>query len=228
MLARQVDGIIWAVPEIGDNHLWLSERVQNLPTPVIFLSIAPREGAYMAEVDNFKGGQIATQHLLEYGNRRIGIITGPMTWLSAQRRAEGWRTALQAAGITDLAGLTVEGNWTAVSGEAALYQLLEQSPDLDAVFVSNDQMALGALQAARRAGRLIPDDLAIVGFDDIPEAAYSFPPLTTVRQDLAQIGQQAVLLLDRILEARRREEDIAPEVIWVTPELVVRESSVPR
>lgn len=226
MLARQVDGIIWAVPEIGSNHDWLFHRVGALATPVIFLSMAPRPNTTLAAIDNFAGGQIAAQHLLEQGNRRIGIITGPLTWWEARQRLKGWRLVMQEAGMTDLDRLIVEGDWTAASGEAGLYRLLEQNPDLDAVFTSNDQTALGAFQAARRLGRELPDDLAMVGFDDIPEAAYFYPPLTTVRQDLTMIGQQAILLLDNVLEARRSEREIGPEVVWAMPELVIRDSSI--
>lgn len=225
MLSRQVDGIVWAVPEIGSNREWLCQKVRGIPTPVIFLSMQPREGSMMSAVDNYAGGRLATEHLLSQGNRQLGIIAGPMTWWEAQQRAQGWRETLQDAGIEPQEALWAEGDWTAASGEAGLFRLLDQWPTLDAVFASNDQMALGALQAARKVGRRVPDDLAVVGFDDIPESAYFFPPLTTIRQDLAQVGKQAILLLDRVLEARRNEEEVEPEVLWVTPKLIVRESS---
>lgn len=226
MLSRQVDGIIWAVPEIGINREELCQRVRNIPTPVVFLNMEPRERASSVAVNNYRGGRIATEHLLAQGNRQIGIITGPMTWWEAQQRAHGWREALQEAGVANHDALWAEGDWSASSGEAGLYRLLEQCPTLDAVFACNDQMALGVLQGARRTGRQIPQNLAIVGFDDIPESAFFFPSLSTVRQDLAQMGQQAILLLDRILDGRREEQEIEPEVLWVTPELVIRESSI--
>lgn len=226
LLARQVDGLIWAVPEIGNNREWLCKRVQEISTPVVFLSMEPRDGSMTAAVDNYTGGRLATEHLLAQGNRQIGIITGPMTWWEAQQRAKGWQDAMRAAGIDTLDGLWAEGNWSAASGEGGLHHLLSHTPTLEAVFACNDQMALGACQAARHAGRQVPQDIAIVGFDDIPESAYFFPPLTTVRQNLAEVGQQALLLLDRVLEARRNEEEIEPEVLWSKPELVVRQSSI--
>ncbi len=226
MLSRQVDGIIWAVPEIGGNREELCRRVRDISTPVVFLSMEPRQRAMSAAVDNYMGGRLATEHLLAQGNRMIGIITGPMTWWEAQQRDRGWRDALQQADISELNTLWAEGDWSAASGEVGLYRLLDQCPTLDAVFACNDQMALGVLQAARRTGREIPQDLAIVGFDDIAESAYFYPPLTTVRQDLAQVGQRAILLLDRMLDARRNEQEIEPEVLWVKPELVIRESSI--
>jgi LacI family transcriptional regulator len=226
MLSRQVEGIVWAVPEIGSNREWLCEKVLGIATPVIFLNMQPREHSMVSAVDNYAGGRLATEHLLNQGTKQVGIITGPLTWWEARQRAQGWRDALQDAGIKAHDTMSVEGDWMAASGEVGLNKLLEQWPTLDAVFASNDQMALGALQAARKAGRQVPNDLAIVGFDDIPEAAYFFPSLTTVRQDLAQVGQKAILLLDRILEARRDEKEVEPEVLWVAPELIVRESSI--
>src|SRR5574341_862398 len=171
MLSRQVDGIIWAVPEIGGNREELCRRVRDISTPVVFLSMEPRQRAMSAAVDNYLGGRLATEHLLAQGNRQIGIITGPMTWWEAQQRARGWRDALQAAGISDIEPFWAEGDWSAASGEAGLYRLLDQRPTLDAVFANNDQMALGVYQAARRTGRQIPQNLAIIGFDDIPESA---------------------------------------------------------
>lgn len=226
LLARQVDGLIWAVPEIGNNREWLCKRVQEISTPVVFLSMEPRKGSMTAAVDNYLGARLATEHLLAQGNRQIGIITGPMSWWEAQQRTKGWQDAMREAGIDNLDMLWAEGNWSPASGEAALYRLLAQCPTLEAVFACNDQMALGAFQTSRRAGRQIPQDIAMVGFDDIPESAYFYPPLTTVRQDLAEVGHEALLLLDRILEARRSEEALDPQVLWIKPELVVRDSSI--
>ena len=178
----------------------------------------------MVAVNNYAGGRLATEHLLKQHYRRIGLITGPLSWWEARQRQAGWRDALQESGIST-EGLEVNGDWSAASGEAAMRRLLEQSSDLEALFASNDQMALGAFQAARNAGRRIPEDLAVVGFDDIPEAAYFDPPLTTIRQDLRRMGTLAVQLVHRSMEARRREEAFEPEVLWVQPELIVRQSS---
>jgi LacI family transcriptional regulator len=228
MLARQVDGIVWAVPQIGDNRDWLRRRIQDLATPVVFLSSEAIRGWMTALVDNHTGGQMATTHLLEHGNRHIGIITGPMTWWEARQRALGWSDALRQAGVEPDDTLWSEGDWTAISGEAGMHRLLEQCPTLDAVFASNDQMALGALQALRKAGRRVPEDIVIVGFDDIPEAAYFLPPLTTVRQNLAEVGQQAIVLLDRVLQARRNDEVVEAAVFHGMPDLIVRESSMRR
>jgi LacI family transcriptional regulator len=224
LLSRQVDGIVWAIAEHEASRDWLCERVRQLSTPAVFLNMQPRPGAAMVAVNNYAGGRLATEHLLRKGYGRIGLITGPMAWWEARQRQTGWRDAMQEAGFPT-EWLEVNGDWSAASGEAGMRRLLEQTPDLEALFASNDQMALGALQAARHAGRRVPDDLAVVGFDDIPEAAYFHPPLTTIRQDLRRMGTLAVQLVHQMMEARQNGKDLEPEVSWVQPELVIRSSS---
>ncbi|MCX7681631.1 MAG: LacI family transcriptional regulator [Anaerolineae bacterium] len=228
MLARHVDGIIWAVPEIGGNREWVTQAPQ-LPVPLIFLSTQPRPGIAIANVDNRSGGRMATRHLIEQGRRNIGIITGPLSWWEARQRQCGWQDALENAGLPVSEEFVVEGDWSAASGEQGLRMLLERCSRLDAVFASNDQMALGALQAARRAGLRVPEDLAIVGFDDIPEAAYFCPPLTTIRQDMVELGRLAVRELSRMIEASLEgQTTIEPRAILLRPQLIVRESTVPQ
>jgi DNA-binding LacI/PurR family transcriptional regulator len=122
--------------------------------------------------------------------------------------------------------LIVYGSWEAASGEAGLNQLREQRPDVEAIFVSNDQMALGVMQTARKCGLRIPQDLAIVGFDDIPEAAYFWPPLTTVSQPLYDVGRSSVAELTRMIEISHQGITTAEsKTIMLQPELIVRQSS---
>jgi LacI family transcriptional regulator len=226
MLARQVDGIVWAVPEIASNRAWIGEQHSGLPVPVVFLSMRPEPGLSVAAVDNRSGGRMATKHLLDLGHQNVGLITGPLAWWEARQRQSGWQDALREAGIPIEADLVVEGDWEAASGERGLRQLLEQRPDLDAVFISNDQMALGALQAARKLGVRVPEDLAVVGFDDVPEAVYFQPPLSTVRQDMVELGRCAVRELGGMIEAAQQgEARVEPNSILLKPELIVRESS---
>ena len=227
MLSYHVDGVIWAVSEIGNNRDWAEREICQLSVPVVFLDMRPCPDLPVVNIDNRKGGAIATEHLLEQGYRRIGLITGPLDWWSAQQRRSGWQDALEAAGLAVEEDLVVEGTWSAASGERGLRRLLEQRPDMDALFACNDQMALGALKALRELGRRVPEDLAVVGFDDAPEAAFFWPPLTTVRQDLNELGRRAVRELTRMIEARQEEqEDIEPQTIMLEPELIVRQSSV--
>jgi LacI family transcriptional regulator len=228
LLARQIDGIIWAVPEVGSNRAWLEERLPDLPVPVIFSTMQARPGLPIVAIDNYAGGCMATAHLLEQGRRHIAHITGPLDWWEARQRLAGWRDTLLAAGLSPAGLIVEEGDWSSTSGELAINRLLASYPEMDAVFVANDQMALGVLQLACRRGIQVPQDLAIVGFDGLPEAAHFWPPLTTVYQDQPQLGRIAVEELVRMIESDwEKEPRTEPEAISLQPELIVRASSVP-
>ena len=227
LVSRQVDGIVWAVPEIGSNRAWLQERSARLPVPVVFLSMHPSNSLPVVSVDNRAGGRQATAHLLAQGYRHIGLITGPADWWEARERTCGWQEALRAAGLEPGERHVVVGDWSASSGEQGFSQLLAQCPETDAVFACNDQMALGVLQTAHQRGLHVPDDLGLVGFDDIPESSYFWPSLTTVRQELRDLGGTAVRLVIQMIEANRRGEAPSPvQPILLPPTLVVRASSV--
>lgn len=226
LISRQVEGIIWAVPEIGNNRSWFQEILPQLAIPVIFLSTQLREKLHVVEIDNRNGGYIATGHLLDRGYRKIGLMAGPLTWWAASERRRGWQEALMAAGVPFSDSQIVEGTWSAESGQRGLYELLEKYPDVQAVFACNDQMALGLMRAAQRLGKRIPADLAVIGFDDIPESAFYSPPLTTIRQDLYKLGQVAVQTFLHIREAEQRGElNTPPETVLLQPQLVIRESA---
>jgi len=226
LLSMQVDGIIWAVP--GNDRLdgELSGRFSDISAPVVYLNKFKSEDEIVVAMDNRQGGKLATEHLLEQGYRRIGIITGPADWWETQEREMGWREIMGEAGINNLDELIVNGDWTAASGDVGLHSLLAKSPDIEAVFASNDQMALGALQAARRLGVNVPQDLGIVGFDDIPEAAYFYPSLTTIRQNAIALGALAVDQMCSYIKAREKNDEFEPDVKWIEPRLIVRGSSI--
>jgi LacI family transcriptional regulator len=227
LLMRKVDGIIWAVPEIGDNRPALLAQAECAGVPVVFINMEPRPGLSVVAMDNVSSSRRVVEHLLHLGRDHIGIITGPENWWESRQRVTGWRAALQAAGKlrpTEIDRLCVHGDWYPESGESGLAYLLERNPNLDAVFACNDPMALGALTAARRLGFSVPEQLAVVGFDDVPEASYYHPPLTTIRQPLAEMGAEAVRMLHRAL-THPEHEPYPPEQVWLTPELVVRASS---
>jgi LacI family transcriptional regulator len=228
LLSRHVDGIIWAVPEIGRNRAWLKKKDFQLPVPLVLHSMEEFPGSSITCIDNYRGGKLATQHLIEQGHRDIGLITGPMDWWEATERARGWEDALAEAGIAPGDGQIVSSNWSAASGERALDQLLKQRPGTSAVFVANDQVALGALQAARKRELRLPDSLAIVGFDDVPEAAYFWPPLTTISQPLYEMGRASVEELLRLIEGSRQGVEVQPQTTVLQPTLIIRESSVKR
>lgn len=226
LAARRVDGIIWAVPQVGGNRLWINPaRLDRLP-PIVFLSMEPQTNLVTVSVDNRGGAQQAVRHLIAQGRRRIGLITGPLAWWEARERYAGWQDVLRESSLEAAGSLVVEGDWSAASGAKAMRVLLEREPGIDAVFVCSDQMALGALGVIYQAGRRVPQDIAVAGFDDVPEAAFYWPPLTTVYQQLIDVGCLAVARLHEWIEAQRKSEAIQPTTLIVTPELLIRESSV--
>ncbi len=226
LLARQVDGLIWAVSEVGNNLDWLQGESADLPVPMIFLTMQARPGLSIVSVDNYAGGCMATEHLVAQGYRHIGHIAGPLEWWEARQRKLGWENTLQNAGLEVAGHHWHPGNWSAASGESAIRELLSAYPEMDAVFVANDQMALAVLKTACQRGLVVPQDLAVVGFDGIRESAFYWPPLTTVHQDLRALGRTAVRELIQIIEADRLGTAAAePETLSLSPELVVREST---
>jgi DNA-binding LacI/PurR family transcriptional regulator len=225
LLARQVDGIVWVAPEIGENHAWVEERMGKIPVPVFFIAMRPRDGIFSVATDNFQGAIMAVRHLLDCGRTRIGHISGPATWWEADERKRGWCEALNAAGLDAPQHQCAEGNWSSSSGEQAFIQLLESFPDMDAVFVANDQMALGVLRETCRRRIAVPDQLAVVGFDNIPESAYFQPSLTTISQDLQLLGEQAVQSMVEMIQSRQQDQPTIAQSKFIQPTLVIRESS---
>ncbi len=228
MLSQQVSAIVWAVAEVGFKRAALYESARKLSTPIIFLNAEPQPGLLMLSIDNVAGARAATSHLLAQGFRRIGIISGPLTWTASVERLRGWQEALQAFGLKADDRLCAEGDWTPASGEAGMAQLLAQAPEIDAVFVCNDEMALGALQAVRNAGLRVPDDLGMVGYDDAAIAPYFDPPLSSVRQGLKASGARAVQMLTNMRNAQNEVIPIRPTVEVLQPSLVIRQSSLKR
>jgi len=157
--------------------------------------------------------------LIEQGHKRIGHISGPRDWIDGAERAEGWREALVQAGLAD--DLIVEGDWSAGSGYG-IGQQLAVAHAATAVFVGNDQMALGLLRAFGEAGVRVPQDVSVVGFDDQPEAGYFTPPLTTVRQDFEELGRRCMDMMLALLE-----DGAGAGATVVEPRIVVRASTAP-
>jgi LacI family transcriptional regulator len=227
--ARGVDGIILVLPEVGGNRAWLGTRASDLHVPVIMLGgMDGRPNLRSIAIDNFAIGCLATEHLLAGGARHVGIVTGPQIWWESQQRQAGWQQTLLDHGLSVEDSLIYEGDWTVSSGERALRAMLDDRPDIDAVFAANDHMALGVLLAAHRLGIAIPERLSVAGVDNMVEASHFWPPLTTVHQPLAEAGELAVqeieLLIARLDEGRR-SGDFVPEMILLEPTLIVRESS---
>lgn len=172
------------------------------------------------DVDNRRGGAAATRHLLAAGRRVVTTIAGPQDVVAGQDRLAGYRQVMAAAGLLDRT-LEQEGHFTQESGLEAMRALLARRPELDAVFAANDLMALGALRALREAGRRVPQDVALVGFDDSPLAASTEPPLSSVRQPLEEMAQEMTRLLLRAIE----DLALAPRGLLLATKLIPRESS---
>jgi len=211
-----VDGILVITPQEG-----AAAAVANLPAAVPVVAVeAGRPGSVpVVAVDQFAGAVSATQLLLDLGHRTVWHIAGPRDFLEAQQRVEGWRATLDAAGAQAPPLLT--GDWSPRSGYEVGRRLAED-PEVTAVFVANDQMALGVLRALHERGRSIPGEISIVGFDDIPEAQYFTPPLTTVRQDFGEMGRSSLRLLLDLMQSGQ-----PPSRLTIAPELIVRRSTAP-
>ncbi|MEV5725814.1 MULTISPECIES: LacI family DNA-binding transcriptional regulator [Streptomyces] len=217
LTAEGTDGVIAIAPQRGVGSALAGARGD---TPMVVLENALDAHTPLVTADSRAGARAATGHLLDLGHRTVHHIAGPTGWTSAEVRLDSWRAALTEAGAEVPEPLT--GDWSADSGYA-LGRRLAARPEVTAVFASNDQMALGLLRALHEAGRRVPDDVSVVGYDDIPEAAHLLPPLTTVRTDFGEIGRRALrLLLDRI---DGTGEPRADPVVPV--ELVVRRSTAP-
>ncbi len=216
---RQVDGIVSIAPVAGITYAQMAHMCQGIP----LVQIDPEMGLEVPSiiVDQQYGSKLITAHLLNLGHRRIAEISGPLNWFGALARHQAWEAAVRGAGCTP--GCSVEGDWTANSGYHAVYRLLSLDAGFTALVVGNDQMALGAIYALHESNLRVPEVVSVVGFDDIPEAAFFNPPLTTVRQDFNQLGDISV----RYLLERMQTPDAPPRQQILYPKLVVRKSSAP-
>ncbi|GAA3223470.1 LacI family DNA-binding transcriptional regulator [Pseudonocardia petroleophila] len=200
-LGRALDRLVRATVEgivlvAGSDAALLLARSADFPVPLVVAQGDLTASGSAVGVDQLQGARAATRHLIGLGHTRIAHVSGPLGWPEARARREGWLGELAAAGLDP--GPEHEGDWTPAGGHAAGL-LLAAQPDVTAVFVANDHMAVGLLRALVEAGRGVPGDVSVVGFDDIPEAGYLLPPLTTVRQDFATVGRRAIEVLHGML-----------------------------
>ncbi|WP_434741838.1 LacI family DNA-binding transcriptional regulator [Micromonospora sp. SH-82] len=211
---RHVDGVLFASLHGADP---LPGILADLGLPVV-CSGRPLGGTTVpyVDVDHAAGVSRAVEHLVASGRRRIATIAGPQDMVAGIDRLTGYRDGVTAAGCPELIGY---GDFTRGSGAAAMQELLDRHPDLDAVFAASDLMAHGALRTLRKAGRRVPDDVSVIGFDDVSSAAYTDPPLTTVRQPILEIGRVMTRLLLRLAAG----DPVDPFVVLPTT-LVLRDS----
>lgn len=213
--ARRVDGIIVLTGRLADGAL--VDCARTLPVVVTGRRLhAP--GLLALPFDHEQGARLATQHLLALGHRRIAFIGGDPGHPDAHQRLLGYRSALRAAGVPLEKGLVAGGLFTEESGRVAVDHLLDTRQRFSAIFAANDQMAFGACLGLYRRGLRVPQDVSVVGFDDLPAARYTLPPLTTVRHPAGELGRLAATAMLQLLRGE------APEVTVPVPLMVLRES----
>ncbi|GFZ93434.1 LacI family DNA-binding transcriptional regulator [Nesterenkonia alkaliphila] len=207
--------VIAPIPTVADAAKQLSRR---MPVVMVTSGLSPAEEQNVVGIDQQMGARLAVQHLVELGHRRIAHLAGPGDWYDARGRIAGWQEVLIESGLDPTLRVSSPG-WGAEHGYQAAQQLLDQDAALDAVFVSNDYMALGAVRAMEDAGLRVPEDISVVGFDDVDAAAYFAPALTTVRQPFEAAGRSAI---DVLLRTAAGEH---PGMDFIVPELRVRSST---
>ncbi|MFI6330073.1 LacI family DNA-binding transcriptional regulator [Micromonospora chersina] len=219
---RSTEGVIFVTSTL-EPPLQAELRRLNIPVVIVDPAGVPPQEAPTIGATNWVGSLRATEYLLGLGHRRIGFIAGPPQLMCSRARLDGYRTALEAVGLSADVELIRPGNFYHEAGFAAGNQLLRLPDPPTAIFAASDQMALGVYEAVRRRGLRVPDDISVVGFDDLPEAEWCSPPLTTVRQPLAKMGLLAARTVLRLAQGERIE---SPRVELAT-ELVVRDSAAP-
>jgi DNA-binding LacI/PurR family transcriptional regulator len=216
--SRHIDGFILSGPRSDDAHL-LKLHAERFP--IVLHGQLPGTDILSVDIDNVQGARVAVNHLLALGHRRIGIITNaPLVYTASQQRMEGYNQALEQTDIVYDECLVQEGNFDGESGQSAMQDLLACDPPPTAVFVASDMVAMGALQAIRDRGLHVPEDIAIVGFDDITAARFVTPALTTVRVPTFGLGWSAAeMLIDLI-----KQDVITQTHTFLETELIVRDS----
>ena len=214
----KVDGFVLMTSTRKQHHI---QKLIDLQAPFIAWGI-PTPGSNFCTVtgDSVNGGRLATEYLLQLGKQKIAFLGGPAAELEVQQRYQGFENALIAAGIEPDPNRIVYGDFSSESGTKMMHKLLDQAPDLDSVFVNSDLMAIGAMNSIREQGFRVPEDISVIGYDDISLAMHSNPPLTTIRQNIAEFGRLLVQNLVQYLET-----GIVTNVA-VPVELIIRESTL--
>jgi LacI family transcriptional regulator len=219
---RHLDGAVIATALAQDPFV---QRLEEEQFPFVLIGRSPNPLiATTIDADNARGAEMAVQHLVRLGHTRIATITGPLRMTAAMDRRDGYLGAIRAAGLALPEHYIQEGDWTEASGHQAMSALLRCIPRPEAVFSASDAMAIGALKALRSAGARVPEDMAVVGFDDVPMASAVDPPLTTIRQPIGRLGYTAaVLLLDQLIAPTAARSSEGQYIVLPT-ELIIRES----
>lgn len=217
LLEQVVEALVVIVPH---ESVLREAQSLDLDIPVVVVEGDLSRTPLTVGVDNYQGARLATSHLLSLGHDTVAHLSGPLGWAETLARRDGWRAELEAQGRR-VPALRWGGDWSARSGYRTGRSMAHEA-DITAVFAANDQMALGLMRALHEAGRQVPDDVSVVGFDDLPEAEYVVPALTTVRQDFGEVGRRVFEVLSRVLEGEEQ-----PTVDLVPTALKVRATTAP-
>jgi LacI family transcriptional regulator len=222
LASHDTDGVILVTSEFTSGQL---EQLREASIPLVVIDPVnpPPPDLPSVGATNWAGGLAATEHLLELGHRRIGAIAGPGDYLCSRARTDGYRSALERAGIRFDPALVRNGDFQHEGGFLRGGELLDLADPPSAVFAGSDQQAFGLYEAARQRGLRVPQDLSVIGFDDLPVARWVSPPLTTVRQPLAEMGRAAAQMLDDLIDGL----PLHTNRVELSTELIVRESTGP-
>lgn len=212
----RVDGIIIVAAILAGYYDEVLKLTGDIP--VVQIDAKPGANTPSLLIDQYEGSRLATQHLIDLGHREIAEIRGPAHWFGAISRHEAWLDTLAAAHLSPIE--SVAGNWSAASGYQMAHYLLDNHR-FTGLVVANDQMALGAIRCIYERGLRVPEDISVVGFDDLPEASYFHPPLTTIRQDFAALGEASLKYMLDIVN----HPGYVPEQRLIKPELIIRKST---
>ncbi len=217
LASRRTEGLLVITPKVEPHHVRIPRYVS-----AVFIGANPKlDWIASVTLDDENAGYMATEHLIQLNHTHIAHITGPMAEESSQGRMRGYQAALNAAGIPFQRRFIYEGDWSATSGYMAVQDFLEQENAPSAIFAQNDRMAVGAIRALRDAGRHVPKNISVIGFDDMPLASYFDPPLTTILQDTYRMGREAACQLISSIE----KPDNPCRQLCVEPKLIVRQST---
>jgi LacI family transcriptional regulator len=220
LASHDTDGVILVTTKLTDTQLH-QLRSAGIPLVVIDPANTPPPEIPSVGATNWAGGLAATEHLLSLGHRRIGAISGPIDYLCSLARVDGYRSGLERAGVTFDPALVRYGDFMHEGGFARAVELLERPDPPTAIFAGSDQQAFGVYEAARQRGLRIPEDLSVVGFDELPVARWASPPLTTIRQPLAEMGNHAAQMLGELIEDR----PLWSNRVELSTEIILREST---
>jgi DNA-binding LacI/PurR family transcriptional regulator len=218
LLGRRVDGIIWCIPEEETSHDWIKDFQNESGIPIVLALCTPKPNYSSVWMDNYSGAYQATEHLIMHGCRKIAHIAGPILNRESKDRKAAWECALKEARLEPSRVVACE--WGIQNGWHAMQQLLEIAPDLDGVFVAADAQAIGAINYLRHSGRRVPEDVKVVGFDDVGDLDYYDPPLTSIHQDYGSLGECLIKVLSRHIQDPLAE----PEEKVLPTRLMIRES----